>query len=463
MNANVLAPSKASSPVRRDITREIAAYATGSQWGDLPAVIRAEGARAFVNWMGCVWGGCRDAALDAADAALGEFGGPPQASVIGRGHRTDVVSAAFLNCLSSTVNSFDDTHLATVTHPTGPVAAALFAHAQQHTVSGEEFVHALVLGIEIECRLSNLLLLPPAQANLGLFITGITGPIGAAVALGRLMRLDEQHMCWAIGLAAAQAAGFRATHGAMSAFMVPAQAARTGVWAARMASKGFTCTEQMLQAPKGFVDTFAPGADLDQAVGGLGSHFELLANAYKPYPSGIVIQPAIDACLDLVARLPPHAMFKRVLLRVHPLALDLCGRREPRDPVEAQISLFHWAAACLRQGAAGLPQLDQACIDDPGVAAVRALIEAHGDPTLQRDEAWAEVDLADGTVLRAHVKHARGSAHRPMTDDELDAKFRAQVAPRLPAEACERLLALSRQLAELSDVGVEIGAVWAPA
>ena len=275
-----------ASPVapREDITGQLAAYAVNSRFDDLPPAVQHETVRAFVNWMGCVLGGCHDPAVEAAEAAFREAGGHPQASVIGRGWRTDVGSAALLNCLSSTVNSFDDTHLATVTHPTGPVAAALFAYAERHVVSGPDLLNALALGIEIECRLSNALLMPPAQANLGLFVTGLTGPVGTAAALGRLMRLDETRMGWAMGLAASQAAGFRATHGAMSAFLVPAQAARNGVSGATLARNGFTCTEHVLEGAKGFFDTFTSGADLNLAVRGLGDHFELLANAYKPYP-----------------------------------------------------------------------------------------------------------------------------------------------------------------------------------
>lgn len=114
-----------------------------------------------------------------------------------------------MNCLSSSILAFDDTHLATVTHPTGPVAAALFAFAEKQTVPGEDFVNALALGMEIECRMSNVLLAAPAVSSVGRYITGLTGPIGAAAALGNLLRLDEQRITWAIGLAATQASGFR--------------------------------------------------------------------------------------------------------------------------------------------------------------------------------------------------------------------------------------------------------------
>jgi 2-methylcitrate dehydratase PrpD len=444
----------------RAITRELAAYAREARFAKLPENVKTEAARAFLNWMGCVLGGCRDPAVEIAVATVVEAGGNPHASLIGHGRRADVASAAFVNCLSSTVLSFDDTHLATVTHPTGPVAAALFAFSEKHAVSGEDFVTALALGIEIECRMSNVLLLPPARANLGLFITGITGPIGAAAALGRLMQLDEQKMTAAIGLAAAQASGFRGTHGAMSAFMIPAHAARTGVSGAMLAARGFSCMDNILEAPKGFVDVFGSGGDLDRAVDGLGEHFELFANAYKPYPSGIVVQAAIDACLEIAEQLPEGASLASVELTVHPLALELCGRREPQTPVEAQISLFHWAAATLVQRCAGLAQLEQNCIDDPAVAAVRTLIEAIADAALARDEAIAEVTLTNGARLRSHVAHARGSSARPMTDAELDAKFDAQAKSVLSSNASNDLLHLCRNVAKLRSVGAEIAAVW---
>ena len=146
---------------------------------------------------------------------------------------------------------------------------------------------------------------------------------------------------------------------------------------------------------------------------------------------------------------------------MHPMALELCGRRDPANPVEAQISLFHWAAATLLQRSAGLAQLRQDCIDDPEVAALRARITAVADPALARDEAIADVTLRNGASLRSHVPHARGSIARPMTDDELDAKFEAQARDgSIRAMQAARLLRLCRNVATLGDVGNEVAAVW---
>jgi len=437
----------------RPITRELARLAVATRFGDLPAAVQKEATRTFVNWMGCVLGGSQDPATRMAAEVAREARGAPQSTVIGHGFKTDRASAAFVNCVASSAMAFDDTHLATVTHPTGPVAAALFAHAELHPMSGEEFANALALGIEVQCRLSNMLLMPPAQANLSLYITGITGPVGAAVALGRALKLDEDRMLSAIGLAAAQAAGFRSTHGSMAAWLVPGHAARCGVSAALLAERGFTGSEATLEGGKGFAEVFAPGADLAQAVGEWGQRFEVLANAYKPYPSGIVIHPAIDACLDLAAQLPAGATVEAVRLRVHPLTLSLTDRPRPKDSLEAQISLYHWAAVCIGQRSAGVAQLRQDCIDDPAVAAMRQRVSAVADVSLARDEAHAECVLADGTTLRAHVPHARGSLERPMTDAELDAKFLSQAEGVLAADGAQALLAQCRALAGQADVG----------
>lgn len=441
------------------LTRELAALAVTSRHSSLPSVVQAEAARAFLNWVGCTLGGCREPAVLAALRADAALGGSGPATVLGHARRSDLTGAAFLNCLSSAILAFDDTHLATVTHPSGPVAAALLAYAEAHPVSGEEFANALVLGIEIQCRLSNLLLLPPARANLGWYITGLSGPVGAAAAVGRVMGLDVEHMTWALGLAASQASGFRSTHGSMAGAVIPAHAARCGLSAALLAAEGFTCTATTLEGNAGYVEVFGPGADVSQALAGFGEHFEMMANAYKPYPCGIVIHAAVDACLDLAAQLQGRAV-ERVTLRLPPLSLKLADRPQPRDVFEAIVSLQHWAAATLIHGRAGVAEGGPECVAAPEVVALCARVQLLADESLARDAAEAEVLLADGTVLHAQVAHARGSSARPLTDDELDAKFAAQARRRLDEADIAQLRALCWNLATLPDVGRCLTPLW---
>lgn len=442
---------------RPAITARLSAYAAEARFTDLPAGVRAEAVRAFLNWLGCALGGCREPAVDIAVASLGAVCG--NCRLIGRNAKADIASAAFVNCLASSVLAYDDTHLATVTHPTGPVAAPLLAYSETARITGEAFLAALAVGIEIQCRISNVLLLPPAAANLGLYITGVTGPIGAAAALGRAMGFDAVRMCSAMGLGAAHGSGFRGTHGSMAGHVVPAIGARGGTFAALLAAQGFECSADALESERGFVAEFSAGADLRRAIVGLGTNFELLANAYKPYPGGIVVHPTIDACREIAERRDRAAPIMRVRLSLHPLGLALGDRVAPGNATDAQISQQHWAAAVLLGHAPGPAVLQPACLSDDDVGRLRSLIELVADDTLARDEAVAEVWYGTATEpLRAHIPHARGSLARPMTDAELDRKFLDQAQPVLGQDCAARLLRTCRDLASVDDVGAALTA-----
>jgi 2-methylcitrate dehydratase PrpD len=163
------------------IARQIAAYVNRTAWDDLPAAVKREAPRTLLNWFGCAFGACNSDVVTAAIKGLETAGGGP-CRVLGRNEHLDPVSAALVNCLSSAVHAFDDTHLSTITHPTGPVAAASLAIAKEARPTGNEFYAALLLGMEVECRLSEALLATPNGASIGWYITGVTGGVGAAAA-----------------------------------------------------------------------------------------------------------------------------------------------------------------------------------------------------------------------------------------------------------------------------------------
>jgi hypothetical protein len=117
------------------VTRALARFAVDARYVDLPAGVRKEAVRTLVNYVGVAVGGSRHEAVEIAVAALGPFAGPPQASLFGRRERLDVMNAAFVNGVASHVLDYDDTHLATVIHPGGPVASALLAAAEHRPVA----------------------------------------------------------------------------------------------------------------------------------------------------------------------------------------------------------------------------------------------------------------------------------------------------------------------------------------
>src|SRR4029450_587936 len=137
------------------VTRTLADWVVASRPGDIPAAVRQEATRSLVNWVGCAVGGSRHETVDRALQALLEFSGPPRATVLGRIERLDVLHAALMNGISSHVLDYDDTHLKTIIHPTGPVASALLALSERRALPGADFLHAFILGTEVECRIGN--------------------------------------------------------------------------------------------------------------------------------------------------------------------------------------------------------------------------------------------------------------------------------------------------------------------
>ena len=141
-----------------------------------------------------------------------------------------------MNGISSHVYDYDDTTPKNYSHPSSPVASALFAYASVNPVSGRDFMHAFILGFEAESRVANAVY--PAHYDVGWHITGTSGVFGAATAIGRLLGLSVQEMIWAIGLAATQAAGLREMFGSMAKAFHPGRSAQNGYAAALLAQGG---------------------------------------------------------------------------------------------------------------------------------------------------------------------------------------------------------------------------------
>ena len=440
-----------------DLTGRLADYACQSRFADLPEAVRHEAVRVFLNWVGVAIGGSGEPAVAIAAAQAADLGATPRAAIIGQGLRTEPGSAAFVNCISAAVLAYDDAYLPSVAHPGSPAAAALFAVAQDRPVGGEEFLNALALSVEIQCRMANLLALPPSRFHPALYVNGFSGPVGVAVGVGRLIGLGPERMRWAIGIAASQASGFRGTHGTMTAHFRAGHASRAGLQAAVLAEKGFDCTPDALEGAGGMLEVYAEGADPDRALEGLGQRHLMLDNRCKPYPCGIVIHPVIDACLAIRSRMPAGHGPGEVHLTVNPTVLTLTGKRHPETMLAAANSVFHWAAASLLRGTAGLPQMQLECIERPDIAALRDRIVATADARIGKGEAVAETALPSGEVLREHVVHARGSLERPMDDRDLEAKFRGVVEGRMTEAATANLLEACRAIRAASDVGAAIG------
>jgi 2-methylcitrate dehydratase PrpD len=432
-------------------TKTLASYIVTSRMESIPADVRHEARRAIVNFMGCALGGSVDTAVDRAIQAFAPYAGKPTASILGRSERMDPLHASLMNGISSHVYDFDDTTPKNYIHPTSPVASALFAYASANRVSGRDFMEAFILGFEAESRIGNAVY--PAHYDVGWHITGTAGVFGAAAAIGKLLKLPEQQMIWAIGLAATQAAGLREMFGSMAKALHPGRAAQNGYGAALLAQAGFTAGEHGLEGPRGFAAVQAAKYDLSKITTRLGADFDLRANTYKPFPCGIVNHPTIDGCIQIHEEHGPLPQnITAVRLRVAPLVMDLCNQRGITRGLQGKFSVYHGAAIGLVRGKAGIQEYTDDAVNDPQIRRVRELVSAVGDPSITEDQARIEVELATGETLARFVEQSLGNVHRPMSDKQLEDKFRDQAVTALPAAQVERAIQLCWRIDELDDV-----------
>lgn len=435
-------------PITRELARFVATHPSRG-WSD---AVEHEAQRTFVNWLGCAVGAAGHESVQAALAAVQMLQPAPQASVLGRAERVDMASAALLNGISSHTFDFDDTHLKTIIHPAGPVASALLALAEVTGAGGRALIDALVLGIDVSCRVGNVMY--PEHYDRGWHITGSTGMLGAAAGCARLLGLDEGRTTMALGIAASQPVGLREQFGTMSKPLHPGAAARAGLMAALMAQNGFTASPRALEAPRGLVQVVSTRCDWREATDELGQRFEISFNTYKPFACGIVVHPSIDACVQLRAQGVAAADVERIELKVHSLVLELTGKKEPTDGLEAKFSVYHGCAAGLLFGRAGETEYDDAVVRRADLVELRRKVVATVDDAI--DEAAADVTavLKDGRRVHVFVEHAIGSLQRPMSDADLGAKFHALADPVLGGARSASLLEQAWAVASLSDLRI---------
>ena len=433
-------------------TQWLAQFVATSHWEDIPAPVRHEAKRAILNIVGCILGGCRDNVTERALAVFDTFSGVREATVIGRSERLDVLSAAFVNAVSSNVLDFDDTHPRTVIHPTAPVAPALLALSERQRVTGAQLLHAFILGVEVECRIGNAV--SPWHYKHGFHITSTCGVFGSAAASAKLLGLDAQHTTWALGHAATQASGLVESISAMSKSTNTGSAARNGMFAAFLAERGFDAAEHAIEGQFGFLHVMCERPNLAEITKTPGISWELMQNAYKPYPTGVVLHPVIDACLELRSR---HAIaadqIERIEVTGHPLLRDRTDRPAPILGREGRLSVQHSCAVAFLYGAAGMRQFTDSCVNELRVIALREKVILKEDATVPAESAYVSVRMLDGAVFTEHVLHMRGSTQRPLSDADLEAKFRDNVSRGASHVEVDRLIDALWSCEHTDDVG----------
>ena len=440
------------------VTSMLAEFIGKSRFEDCPPAAVDAARRAITDCLGVMLAGSTEPAARIVQTVAQAEGGTPLCTIVGTGRRTGGVWAALANGTAAHALDFDDTNFAMMGHPSAPVLAAALAAGELGLATGQDLVHAFLLGFEVETTLAEVI--NPAHYEHGWHATCTLGTLGAAAAASRLLGLDIAQTATALAVAASQASGLKENFGTMTKPFHAGHAARSGVLAALLAREGWTASEQAIEGPQGYLHAFSAGRREPAALTTLGAPWKITTTgvAVKPYPSCACTHSIIDGALELrrTHALQP-SQIASVVIGVNQAVPNILIHSDPKNGLEAKFSGEFSAAAALIDGRVGIATFGDGKVRDPEVRALMGRVTMVVDPEIPGElerHMWTRVTirLADGRTLSIGPRQVPGHPGHPLTPEALEEKFAECAGLVLPADRVGALAEMLRRLDACPDL-----------
>ncbi|MBF8172801.1 MmgE/PrpD family protein [Streptomyces olivaceus] len=427
------------------LAQRVGRFAAGLTLADIPEEVAERARHLILDAVGLAFVSADRDFAEAAAAALGPdsptgSAGAGDSPVLGRPERLEARDAAVLNGVLVHGLDFDDTHIAAVTHVTASALPAALAAAVRADRGGDELLAAYVLGVEVAARVG----LGGAGHfhDSGYHPTAVAGAFGAATVAAKLGGLDADGIATAQGIVGSMAAGLLEflEDGSWTKRLHPGWAAMSGLTAASFARVGWSGPPAVYEGRFGLYNTHLQTAERparpEAVAEGLGEVWELARTAVKPYASCHFTHPFVDAALLLRREGADPARITRVTAGIHPvpgkvIAEPLDAKRTPVSEYDAKFSLPFTVAAAFVRDRFGLAELSTEARQDADILALARLVEVVDDPESAFPGAYSgvlTVELDDGRVLTHREQVNRGHDTRPLTNADVVAKFRENMA-----------------------------------
>jgi aconitate decarboxylase len=436
-----------------EVTPRLGAWVSELKLSSIPTSVVAHLKLCVLDSLGCgLFGAAQPWGKITGDVAVA-FSRGGTSSLFARPEKVSAPDAALANGTAIHGFEIDDAHVSSSHHPGAVTLPASLAVAQAQGNSGAELLAALAAGYEIGIRVG--ICAGISHSTSGYHVTGTVGGIGAAAAAAHLLQLGGGHSAHALGIGATQAAGLYAARiGAMTKRFHAGRAAQSGVVAAYLAQRGFTGGLDVLEAPfGGFMSTLRGQSDASTILSGLGEHWETGRVGLKAYAACASAHTTIDGVRELRARGLTAANLERLTIRMSRKGqLNVGWPYRPGEILTAQMNGYYAAAVTLIDGDAFIEQYSVDRLADPRILSVLPRIDIVHDPELdpggaeRRHAVELEAVRRDESTLTAFVEQRRGSAENPLTQAEVEQKFRRLAAASLKGSAVDELMDIVAQL-----------------
>src|ERR1700730_2732179 len=455
-------------PKTSGLTAYVGRFVATTTYEQIPQEVIELGKKSILDGLGLALAGSRAETGSISRKYVQQMGVcNGKATIIGSAQRTSPRFAALVNGISIHADDFDDTQLAAakdrvyglLLHPTVPVLPAIFALAEQRTVTGKEWMLAYQVGAEVECKIAEAI--SPRHYQDGFHTTGTCGPFGSAAACAKLLKFDLPKTLKTFGLAASQSGGLRENFGTMTKPFQAGRAAESGLVSAELVALGWTAAEQILEADRGFFHASGGSYDPSAIMDRLGKPwtFTTPGVSLKPYPSGSLAHPAMTELARLIeANNIKAAQVEKVDVGANHNMTTTLLHHQPKTGLEAKFSMEFCLAILLLERKAGLGEFSDKVVQRPDVQEMIRRVNFYVDPEAEsagfdKMTSILKIHLKDGRVIAGRADFAKGSPANPMTFDEAATKFRgcAEFA-EWPKAKTEQIIAFTKSLEAASDM-----------
>lgn len=451
-----------------ELTKYVAEFICDTTLSDISQDAVALGKKSILDGLGLALSGGSSHCGELVRRHLVDLNlGSGPATVIGTHLKVAPRFAAFANGVAIHADDYDDTQLAVatdrvyglLTHPTAPALPAALSIGELTDASGAAAMLAYHIGVEVECKISEAI--NPRHYQTGFHSTATCGTFAAAAATAKLLGLSVEETRRALSIAGSQSAGLRENFGTMTKPFHAGRSSESGVAAAQFASLGWTATDKILEAPRGFFSAAGGGYDPQAICGKLGAPwtFSDPGVSIKPHPSGSLTHPGMTEMLRLIRA---HDIRADQVVRVrvgtnHNMPNALIHHR-PINELQAKFSMEFCMAILLLEGRAGLSEFTDEVVNRPDVKAMIEKVDFVVDEEAEaagyhKMTTIIDIELADGRKISGRADFGRGSPAQPMSYDEVGVKFleNAEFAG-FPLDQAKTVVEMVRDLESLASI-----------
>jgi 2-methylcitrate dehydratase PrpD len=429
--------------------QQLASFIASTATRDFPPEIIEAASRALVDFIGCAVGASRDAPVLPLLPVIKSWNATGKARIF-CGGRTTPALAVLANGTMTHAMDFDDTHPMGAGHPSGPCWSTALALSEEHGYTERQAIAAFIAGFEVMAKLGGGG--PPGVGRSlqrrGLHPTSVFGRVGAAAVASSLMKLDEQRIAYALGIAATTAGGLVGSFGTHGKPFHAGKAAMDGILAAQLAAEGFISATHLFELEKGLLDVFIQNRETEvPPLDDFGVKWELLGNSFKPFASCRATHASTQAARSISDRVKGRKIVS-VHAKVHPNALVTAGKLAPRTALEGKFSV----PFCIALGLSGRRVVSTDFVNesmrDPTVMNVVPRVTLEAVQGQAPHSAYLEVVLEGGERIKAQTDIVMGHPDNPLSWDALHGKFAGLVEPILGVSKARQLYEAARAFGE---------------